>query len=262
MPAPRSRAQRAAVTVPAPGGRTCRARGSLTRSAACLSAFFISSSLAAPVAAEVGATVSLFSDDRFRGYSLSGGRPVAVLDFAYDNPSGFYAEASGTGVLQNGDPSPFGFELSGGYARRLRSGTTLDLGVTNSTYSHYSGSESARSYAEIYAGISRGGLSSRFFFSPHYSESGLWTAYGEVNGSVSPASKWSLDGHVGMLVPLKSPAGDERYRTAFDWRLGVSRELGPLSLHLSLNEGERGRIYYGDRSRRGRALVIGASCVL
>jgi uncharacterized protein (TIGR02001 family) len=218
--------------------------------------------MAAPAAAEVGATASLFSDERFRGYSLSDTRPVAVLDLAYDDPSGFYADASGTVVFQSGHPAPLGLELNGGYAKRLRSGTSLDFGVTNSIYSRYSGSEAAKSYTEIYAGISRGGLSSRIFFSPHYSESGLWTAYGEVNGSFSPAHKWSLDGHVGMLLPLKTPSGDQRYRAAFDWRLGVTRELGPLSLHLSWNEGERGRAYYGDRSRSGRAIVVGASWVL
>jgi len=165
-------------------------------------------------------------------------------------------------VLQSGHPSPLGFQVTGGYAKRLRSGTSLDFGVTNSTYSHYSGSKSARSYSALYAGISHGGLSSRIFFSPHYSETGLWTAYGEVNGSISPVSRWSLDGHVGMLVPLKTPSGPERYRTAFDWRLGISRELGPVSLHLSWNEGERGRAYYGDRSERGHAIVLGASFVL
>jgi uncharacterized protein (TIGR02001 family) len=249
------------VTVRAPG-HICRARGSLTRAAACLWAFLIATSLAAPAAAEVGATFSLSSDDRFRGYSLSGGRPVAILDFAYDDPSGLYADASGTGVLQNGDPSPLGFELSGGYAKRLPSGTTLDVGVTNSTYSHYSANGAANSYTEVYAGISRGGLSSRIFFSPHYSQSGLWTAYGEVNASVSPASKWGLEAHVGMLVPLKSPSGYDQDRTAFDWRLGVTRELGPVSLRLSYDEGEGGRDYYGYRSRSGRALVIAASWIL
>jgi uncharacterized protein (TIGR02001 family) len=248
------------VTVPAPG-RICRARGSRTDFAVRFSGFLIACSIAAPAAADVGATASLFSDERFRGYSLSEGRPVAIFDFAYDDPSGFYADASGTAIFQSGHPSPLGVELNGGYAKRLKSGTTLDFGVTSSTYSHYSGSQAAN-YTEIYAGISRGGLSSRLFFSPHYSARGLWTAYGEVNGTFSLSRKWSLDSHVGMLLPLKTPAGDEHYLAAFDWRLGVTREFGPLSLHLSWNEGERGRAYYGDRGHRGRAIVVGASLIL
>jgi len=250
------------VTVPATS-RTCRARGSLTKIAAYSAVFLSFCCAAGPAAAEIGATVSIFSDDRFRGYSLSRGRPVGIFDFAYDDPSGFYADVSGTGVLQrNADPAPLGLQLNAGYAKRLRSGTTLDFGVVRSSYSHYSRAEAATSYTEVYAGISKGGLSSRIFLSPHYSETGLWTAYGEINGTISPAPKWSLDGHVGMLVPLKTPRSNEHYRTAFDWRLGVTRELGPISLHITWNQGERGRAYYGNRAGRPRALVVGASLAL
>jgi uncharacterized protein (TIGR02001 family) len=214
--------------------------------------------VAAPASAEIGATISLFSDERFRGYSLSQGKPVGTFDFAYDDPSGFYADAAATGVVSDGKPSALGAQLNGGYAKRLKSGTTLDFGVIYSTYSHYSHGGARKSYGEIYAGIARGGLSSRIFLSPHYSEAGLWTAYGEINGSVSPARKWNIDGHVGLLLPLSANDPDERYRAAFDARLGVTRELGPLSLHASWVLGEGGREYYGDRSRGGSAFVLGA----
>lgn len=243
--------------------RACRPVASRTDFLVHSAVFLIACCLAAPAAAEVGATVSVFSDARFRGYSLSQGRPVAVLDLAYDDGSGFYLDASGTGVFRrDGHAAPLGLQLNAGYAKRLRSGTILDFGITNSTYSHYSLGEAARSYTEVYAGISSGGLSSRIFLSPHYSETGLWTAYGEVNGTISPARKWSIDGHVGMLVPIRTPSGGERYRSAFDWRLGVTRELGPVSLHASWNEGARGRTYYGDHALSGRSLVIGASWIL
>ena len=237
----------------------CRALGSRTSRAAYL-ALLSFGCIAAPASAEVGATASVFSDARFRGYSLSQGRPVGIFDFAYDDPSGFYADASGTVVLQrDGHPAPLGLQLNAGYAKRLQSGTTLDFGVVGSAYSRYSRAEGATTYTEVYAGVSRGGLSSRIFLSPHYSETGLWTAYGEINGTFSPAPKWSLDGHVGILFPLKTPQGNERYLTAFDWRLGITREFGPVSLHLAWDEGNRGRAYYGERAGRGRAIVVGAS---
>ena len=210
----------------------------------------------------MGATVSIFSDDRYRGYSLSDGRPVGTFDFAYDDASGFYADAAGTGVISHGDPSVLGAQLNGGYARQLKSGTTLDFGVIYSTYSHYSHSGSRKSYAELYAGIVRGALSSRIFLSPHYSEAGLWTAYGEINGNNSPARRWSIDAHAGILLPLRSPDNNENYRPAFDARLGVTRELGPLSLHASWVLGEHGREYYGDRARGGSAFVLGATWAL
>jgi uncharacterized protein (TIGR02001 family) len=212
--------------------------------------------------AEVGATVSIFSDARFRGYSLSGGQPVGTFDFAYDDPSGVYADAAATGVIRRGgEPAPLGFQLSAGYAKRLPSGTSIDFGVTNSTYSHYSNGEPRSSYTEIYAGISRGGLSSRIFLSPHYSEAGLWTAYGEVNGNVSPARNWTLDGHVGMLVPLRVPQY-ENYRAAFDWRIGVTRDFGRFALHAAWVDGVRGRNYYGNHGHNGTGLVLGGTLIL
>jgi len=139
---------------------------------------------------------------------------------------------------------------------------TLDFGVLYSTYSHYSHGGARKSYGEVYAGIARGAFSSRIFLSPHYSEAGLWTAYGEINGHISPARKWSLDAHAGMLLPLRSPNNSDDYRPAFDARLGVSREFGPLSLHASWVLGKHGREYYGDRSRGGSAFVLGATWAL
>jgi uncharacterized protein (TIGR02001 family) len=248
------------VTVPAAAAAS-RARSSCTRLAGhfaiCLFGFW-----AFPARAELGGTVSVFNDLRFRGYSLSDGRPVATLDFAYDDPSGFYADVSGTGVLRHGgEPAPLGFQLNGGYAKQLKSGTTLDLGVIHSSYSHYSSGERGASYTELYAGISRGALSSRIYLSPHYFAPGVWTAYGEVNAAVSPARKWSIDGHVGMHVPLRTPSG-ENYRKDFDWRIGVSRELGRLSLHAAWTDGTPGKDYYNGHNHSRSAVLIGANWVL
>ena len=238
-----------------------RARSSRTRLAGHL-AICLFGCWAVPAWAEFGATVSVFNDLRFRGYSLSEGRPVAALDFAYDDPSGFYAGASGTGVLRyGGEPAPLGFQLNGGYAKQLKSGTTLDLGVIHSSYSHYSSGERGASYTEVYAGISRGALSSRIYLSPHYFAPGVWTAYGEVNGVISPARKWSLQGHAGMHVPLRTPSSDN-YRKDFDWRIGVSRQIGRLSLHAAWSDGAPGNDYYNGHRHSRSALVFGGSWVL
>lgn len=242
--------------------RVSRAQGSRTSLFPFVALVLVVGCQAVPASAEIGATASLFTDDRFRGYSLSDGRPVGILDVAYEDSSGFYADVSGTAAFKrDGRPAPLQVQLTGGYAKLLPSGATVDLGITGSTYSQYSSGPRGTSYTEVYAGISRGGFSTRLFLSPHYSERGLWTAYGEINGSISPADKWSIDGHVGVLRPLKAPAGPERYRTAYDWRIGVTRELGRVSLHAAWSEGARGRNYYNSRYSRG-AVVIGASWVL
>jgi uncharacterized protein (TIGR02001 family) len=204
----------------------------------------------------------VFNDLRFRGYSLSERRPVATLDFAYDDPSGFYAGTALTGVLRHdGDPAPLSIQLNGGYAKRLESGTTLDVGVIHSSYSHYSNGGRGSSYSEIYAGIARGGLSSRIYLSPHYFGDGVWAAYVEVNGAVSAARKWTLDGHVGMHVPLHTPSA-EKYRKDFDWRIGVSRELGRLSFHAAWTDGSPGKDFYSGHYHSRSAVLLGASWVL
>jgi uncharacterized protein (TIGR02001 family) len=257
MPARRSRERRTVVTVYA-GVRASRAHASPT---SLLVFAALGAGFAAPANADAGATASLYSDLQFRGYSLSAGRPVAILDFAYDDPSGFYVDASGTGVLRSSRPEPLGLQLTGGYARRLKSGTSLDFGITHSTYSAYSSAGRSNSYTEVYAGIARGALSSRIFLSPHYFESRRWSAYGEVNASVSPLRRWDVDGHLGLHVPLRAPA-NESYRPEVDWRLGLTRELGPLSIHASWSGGAPGRDTYRGRYRSRSALVLGASWVL
>lgn len=218
-----------------------------------------------PARAEVGATASIFSDQRFRGFSLSDGHPVAIADVAYDDATGFYADASGSIVFRpRQGPAPLGIELIGGYAKRFDSGTTIDLGVTHSSYSHYSNSRQGHSYSEIYVGVSRGVLSSRIFISPHYFESGRWTAYGEANANFSPARNWSLETHLGLLRVLRS-ASAQPYRSNLDWRLGVSRQLGGVSLHAAWVGHGRASQAFGSASRespRRSALVVGLTTAL
>lgn len=217
---------------------------------------------ATPAHAGTGATISVFNDLRFRGISLSEGRPVGIFDFAYDGPSGFYADAAASGVLRGGgEPAPLGIQLSGGYAKQLKSGTTIDFGMTHSSYSRYSNGLRGRSYTEVYAGIARGAFSSRLFLSPHYSVSGRWTAYGELNGNFGLGANWTLNTHVGALLSLRAPAG-QNYEPDFDWRAGVSRTFGSLSLHAAWSDGGPRKDLYGGRSHSRSAVVLGASWAL
>src|SRR3954470_17381199 len=176
---------------------------------------------ASPAAAQFGVTASVFSDLRFRGYSLSSGRPVALLDFAYDDPSGAYAALSASAVADDG-VRPLGVQANLGYAKAIGSAATLDFGIIHSNYSEYSSDGYSTSYTEAYVGLAHKALSSRIYFSPHYFEEGTRTIYGEVNASFSPAAKWNVDGHVGVLVPVSARPTSEVQRTEFDWRAGLS----------------------------------------
>ena len=216
---------------------------------------------ATPAPAEVGAAVSVANDLRFRGYSLSAGRPVGTFDLAYDDPSGVYLSLSGIAVAEDG-VKPLGVQLGGGYARRLSSGTTLDLGIVHSNYSHYSSEGTGNSYTEIYAGIGRKALSGRLSFSPHYFNYGTWTVYGEVNGTVSPARKLQLNGHVGVLVPVRDSAGGGAQRTQYDWSLGAARQFGRASARIAVSGGGPGRDFYHEYHHGRTAIVASLSYAL
>ena len=219
--------------------------------------------LASPAAAQVGASVSIFTDNRFRGYSLSDGRPVGILDLSYDTPRGLYGAVSASIAATRDDGlQPLGLQLNGGYAKRLSSGLTVDLGIVHSNYSRYSSRGPAKSYTEAYAGVAGKLLSSRIYVSRGYLKSGAWTLYGEVDANVPVGTRLRVTGHVGMLVPLDRRDTGVTYRTEFDWRLGIARNIGPITVSAALTGRGRGHDFYQERSYGRRALVFGVTYVL
>jgi uncharacterized protein (TIGR02001 family) len=218
---------------------------------------------AAPASAGTGFAASIVSDARFRGYSLSEGRPVATLAFSNDDPLGFYLGGSASAVLRhNGEPAPYALQLDAGYGTQIGRETTLDVGITHTSFTHYSSRSRGTSYTEVYAGIIHGGLSSTIYLSPDYFMRGRWTAYGEVNGNVSLGSNWSLDGHVGALAGLRTPVSTQVNRPGVDWSAGVTRQFGRISLHAKWSDGLPGHDFYDRRRHSRSAVVVGASLVL
>ena len=253
-------ARAAPRTLPARGQRASQSRFLrfliLITGVACLCS-------ASTAAAEVGTAVSIFNDARFRGYSISNGHPVALLDISYDGPGGLYAAASASVFARSrGALRPLALQVNGGYATRLPSGVTVDIGVVHTNYARYSSTGSGKSYTEVYAGLAGKFVSSRVYFSPNYLKAGVRTLYGEVDGSISPASKLRLEGHIGMLALLDHTENGDYARSGLDWRLGISRSIGRVSLHAAWTGRGSGRDVYESRTRGGNALTFGLSCVL
>ena len=224
--------------------------------------FALGVGLSAPAAAEVGAQVSVFSDARFRGYSQSAGHPVATLDLSYDDPRGFYVTAAGSVVASDADGiKPFEAQIGGGYARRITD-VTVDLGAIHSEYSRYGRWVVPRSYTELYAGATYRFLSARVAFSPHYFEPGTRTLYGEANANFSPAHKLNVAAHAGVLVPIDYREPSSGRPVQYDWRLGISRDIGHASLHLIGSGGGPTPDIYGGRKHSRTALVAGVSLPL
>ena len=205
----------------------------------------------------------MFSDDRYRGVSLSDGRPVGILDLSYDAANGMYATISGSVVATRDEGvKGLGLVLNGGYARRLQRGLTLDMGIVHSRYSQYSGVLSSRRYTEIYAGLSGKVLGARFSVSPNYLGAVKWAVHGEVDAHLDLSRNTYLDGTVGALVPLGRRAYQGSFRTQVDARVGLAQRLGPVSLHVAVSGRTGSTAVYGVRGPRRVALILGVSSTL
>lgn len=203
--------------------------------------------------------ISAYSDDRFRGVSVSDGHPVAILDLSYDAPSGLYAAASGSIVATDGDGlKALGLIVNGGYAKRLGSGLSGDVGVVHARYSHYSGLNSGREYTEVYAGLTGRILGARLAVSPNYLGSARWTLRGELTGHLDLTRNLYLDGEGGALVTLSHGAG-AKYSRLFDARLGIARNTGPITLHGAITVRSGSAAIYGARGHGHFGLIIGIS---
>jgi hypothetical protein len=207
--------------------------------------------------------VSAYTDQRFRGYSLSDGRPVGILDLSYDGPSGIYAAASGSIVAARDDGlKGLGVSVNAGYASRIRTGLTLDFGAVHSAYSHYSGLVGDRSYTEFYAGLAAKFLGARLSVSPNYIGPAHWTIHGEINGHVDLTRRLLLDGSLGILAPMGSRGYQNGAHPQWDARLGIAQRVGPLMLHAAVTARGVSSEVYVYRRRSRAALVLGISSAL
>jgi uncharacterized protein (TIGR02001 family) len=213
-------------------------------------------------AQQLGGAVSAYSDSRFRGYSLSEDRPVAVLELSYDHPSGVYLALAGSGVAARAEgPQFLGVQINGGYATRLASGPTLDVGAVHSTYSHYSGLGGSRTYTELYAGIALKSVSSRISVSPDYFGHG-WTVHPELNGQIQVTRNSSINANVGLLLPMSEAGYRAHAHPIYDAHVGVDQALGRFTLHGAVTtRGKQQGIYSTGRASRN-AFVIGISYAL
>jgi uncharacterized protein (TIGR02001 family) len=211
----------------------------------------------------VSGSATVQSDYRFRGYSLSGGEPAASVSLSYDHRSGAYANLTVIGAIdEDDDPALLGAIGNLGYARRVSPRVSVEAGVIRADYRRRFGRGSS-GFTEFYAGASTRGLSARIYFSPDYYRHNVSTLYGEVEGSISPGARFQLSGHVGVLAYVETPTWSPDRPARYDWRVTLSRPVGPFDLHASVSDaGPDARYtgYYGGLRQRSRpAVVVGAS---
>ncbi|MBV8503170.1 MAG: hypothetical protein JO006_15820 [Paucibacter sp.] len=222
--------------------------------------FFVATLFAAaiaPVHADVGGSLAVQSDTRWRGLSYSDGKPQAQASVAVDHAdSGLYGGALLTRVSFDYDRDSTAAQLYAGRVFRLQPGLDTEFGAQ---YTHFA-ALTRYDYGEVFAGLLGEAWNTRLYLSNDYFGSGQRSAYVELN--LQQPLPWGLSGqaHVGWLRGIgrarwPNPDGDSRP----DWRIGVARRMGVFEAQLGWVGATRGGPYTWVSAAHREALVLGLS---
>ena len=208
--------------------------------------------LITPVHAQVAFSASVESDYRFRGVSLSYGRPDVRLGMSYDHKSGAYAGLSLIGAGDNDD----GIKLLGyvdyaGYIVRPKQGPAWEVGVTNMhVHDRFS-----YDFSEAYAGVVGDHFSARLYYAPRYFGRPWDTVYADFSGGKRLSPHWRAFAHAGILTPLSGPFRGERY----DLRGGVAVSIRNYELQMAWTRTNPVPANPGRYTDEGDGLLVTAS---
>lgn len=204
--------------------------------------------VAAPAQSRPSLSVSLDSDYRFRGYTLSQNQPDIRLQLAYDHDSGAYAGLSAVATRRAGLAGYIGYA---GYVWRPARGPKWEAGVTAMhVRDHFD-----YDYSEIYGGVDAQSFTARVYYSPNYFNSHSRTLYTEINTGKQISSRWRVFAHAGYLTPLSGRLHENRY----DLRAGASLSLSHYVFQASLSQSTPQEAYPYHRAESGSAVMVSVS---
>ena len=210
--------------------------------------------VAANVSAQVSGSLTLVSDYRFRGVSLSHNRPAAQLGAVYDDARGWYAGAFAS-TVQFADPSSRELQTTafGGYVWRFGAGLSSEVGADYSAFTGPGG----YSYPEVYWGIAYENLSGRLYYAPRYFVHDSDAIYGEVNGAQPLLDRVRLLAHAGVLRNSSENVYTGRaVHHVFDARVGVGVDFDQFSVQLNWVGTSSANAVYPVTGTRGRNAVV------
>jgi uncharacterized protein (TIGR02001 family) len=205
--------------------------------------------------AQVGGSVALESDYRFRGVSLSGENPTGHLSLTYDHPSGWYAGASLAGAEVAPGPLRAALTAYAGFVRRTGPTGAWELGATVNRFSGTSGYD----YGEVFAGFIAERWSARVYFSPDYFGRGVQTAYGELNGALPLTRDLRTFAHLGVLARLSGNSVDGFDHARYDARVGLGLRVADFDVQLAWVDTSQSARYVGTYQQRRSTVVLSAS---
>jgi uncharacterized protein (TIGR02001 family) len=187
-------------------------------------------SIAGSVHGEVSGTISVVSDYRYRGISLSDNEPAAQLGIAYDDPLGWYVG----GFVSTVESSVYGTNgvqaiAYGGYAWRMPSGLSFEAGADYSVVT----AAPRYDYPEVYVGFAYQNLSGRAYYSPRYLGQDSAAVYGELNLAQPVLEHARLLVHVGLLGSDSKTIYGTRSAPVFDFAIGGGVDWQGFNVQLS-----------------------------
>ena len=210
--------------------------------AICATPAFAQDEADAPSAMTVTGSVTLVSDYRFRGVSLSGGDPAIQGGVTVTHDSGFYV-GTWASSIDDGGTDFYGdaeVDLFGGWSGSISEGVGLDAGLLYYAYPSNAKGNDAE-YFEPYATLSAelGPVQAKLGVNYAWDQKALADdslyIHAELNSGV-PTTPVTLSAHLGYTDGAFAPTllagtGDD---TAFDWSLGATATvLGPLTVGVS-----------------------------
>ena len=181
--------------------------------------------------AQLSGSVTVDSDYRFRGVSLSGSKPSIRLDANYDGPSGWYAGAAATQAQVSGSDRYAQLLGYAGYVRSIAPGRALEFGAS---YSHFI-DKRPYDFGEAYAGLLSDNWTLRLHYSPDYFGRHVQTLYLDASGHWRLGERARVFGHAGLLTPLAGgyPGDSDGNRSRADILVGVGWGLGDADLRVA-----------------------------
>lgn len=217
--------------------------------------------IAADALAQLSGTAGVVSDYRYRGVSLSGNDPAAQAGVNYDDASGWYAGAFASTARspidgRHGAQAIF----SGGYATRLTSGLSVEMGADYSVLTAISSYD----YAEVFAGFAFRELSGRLYYSPRYFGRDSKAVYAEANFAHPLQDNVRVLAHAGALRADADVHQGYAYRGVtgpqFDAAAGIAVDWQGFNVQLTwVQVNHVGGAYAFDAASRRRGAVLSVS---
>ena len=207
--------------------------------------------------AQWSGSVSVVSDYRYRGVSLTGNDPAAQATVNYDDPSGFYAGAFLSNV-RFAFSSGRELQVQGfaGYAQRLSSGVSVDAGVDYSLFTRTHDYD----YPEFHMGFASGNVSGRVYYTPRYFGRFGSAVYGELNLAQPFTDRVRLIAHGGVLRSRDySSYGRSDDETTFDTRIGIGADVDAFNFEVSwvgVSNGQSAYPFTGNGRRNGVVVTV------